>query len=106
MAQKNADITMRLEQNAEAISSLLRESFGEFESIYNPESKTIHEPTQNKEDHIFPSDRCDFVDRLVRKPKPGDCKSKGSHSWLEQIVVQSLQHAASDYHGRTAAHAR
>jgi hypothetical protein len=64
MAQKNADITMRLAQDAEAISSLLRESFGEFESIYYPESKTIHEPTQNKQDHIFPFDWCDFVDRL------------------------------------------
>jgi GNAT superfamily N-acetyltransferase len=40
MAQKKSDITMRLAQddNAEAISSLLHESFAEFECLYNPES--------------------------------------------------------------------
>lgn len=41
MAQtKNADITIRLAQvdDAETISSLLHESFAEFESLYNPES--------------------------------------------------------------------
>ena len=41
MAQtKNSDISIRLAQDddAEAISSLLHESFAEFESLYNPES--------------------------------------------------------------------
>ena len=41
MAQtKTSDVTLRLAQDddAEAISSLLHESFAEFESLYNPES--------------------------------------------------------------------